>query len=108
MLVKVFIKRRFPKENATDVFELIKKLRHHAMEQKGYVSGETLIEHNDPETVMVLSTWESVEDWRKWKSMPERVQLDAQLEPMLESPTEYIPYVLSKYYLRITSEGEML
>jgi hypothetical protein len=43
MIVKVMIKRKIKEGKAREVFALLNKFRADAMNQKGYISGETLI-----------------------------------------------------------------
>ena len=78
MLVKVFIKRNIKEGKEKEVFALIKKLRFKAMNQEGYISGENLVSTNDPQELMVVSTWQSIENWTKWKESDERKNIDAQ------------------------------
>ena len=101
MLVKVFIKRRFKVDKASEVFPLLKKLRFEAMKQKGYISGETLIDPDDPKNLMVLSTWEDREDWISWKENDNRKAREAELEQYLEKPAEYETYVFSKHWMTV-------
>ncbi len=105
MLVKIIMRRRIKDRKAREVFSLIRKLRAHAMNQKGYISGETLVDHSDPQKTMVIGTWQSMDDWLKWKEDLVRIKLEKQLETLLESPTEYEAYVFSKYYLSVSGEG---
>jgi len=105
MLVKVLMKRRLKSDSARDVFSLIRKIRARAMNQKGYISGETLIDHDDPQKTMVIGTWQSMDDWLKWREDPRRIDLETQLEHFLESPTEFETYVYSKYYLSVSGES---
>ncbi len=99
MLVKVFIKRRIKSGKEMEVFSLLKKLRFNAMNQKGYISGESLVGAEDAQTVMVIGTWQSREDWDAWKGDEKRKELDAKLEELQESPTEYESFVFSKYWI---------
>ena len=103
-LVKVFMRRRFKKGKVKDVFTLIRKIRARAMNQKGYISGETLIDHDNPQKAMVIGTWQSKEDWLNWKENPRRKEIEAQLEKLLDEPTEYEAYVYSKHYLEVTGD----
>jgi quinol monooxygenase YgiN len=106
MLVKVLMKRRMKNGNVREVFSLINKIRVWAMNQKGYISGETLIDHSDPRKIMVIGTWQDMDDWLRWKEEPRRIELEAQLEPLLEGPTEYEAYVYSKHYLSVSGEND--
>ena len=67
MAVKVLIKRRFKEGKAREVFALLNNFRSAAMEQKGYITGETLIGHDDPQKLLVIGTWQSIDNWLSWK-----------------------------------------
>jgi heme-degrading monooxygenase HmoA len=101
MLVKIFIRRHIKAGKDKEVFALLKKLRFNAMSHAGYISGETLISTEEPQEIMVISTWHSMEKWSSWKESEGRKALDAQLEELQEEPTEYEPYVFSKYRLSV-------
>ena len=100
MIVKVMIKRKIKEGKAREVFTLLNKFRSDAMKQKGYISGETLINHDDPMEILVISMWQGMENWLKWKENPERKVNESQLEQWLEEPTSYKSYVFSTYYAR--------
>lgn len=106
MLVKVLMRRRMKNDKVREVFSLINKIRARAMNQKGYISGETLIAHSDPRKSMVIGTWQDMDDWLSWKEDPRRIELEAQLEPLLEGPTEYEAYVYGKHYLSVSGEND--
>ena len=80
---------------------LLKKLRSSAMDHDGYISGETLISIDDPQKVIVVSTWQNIESWNRWKESEGRKSVDARLEKMQVEPTSYEPYVFSKYWLSV-------
>jgi heme-degrading monooxygenase HmoA len=94
MVVKVLIKRRFKKGKAQEGFALLKSLRSEAMSQRGYISGETLVGYDDPQTVLVISLWYSLENWLKWKENKNRKTVESELKKYLTGPTKYEVYVL--------------
>ena len=106
MLVKVLMRRRMKNGNVREVFSLIRKIRARAMNQKGYISGETLVDHSDPRRSLVIGTWQDMDDWLRWKEDTRRIELEAQLEPLLEGQTEYEAYVYSKHYLSVSGEND--
>ena len=60
MIVKVMIKRKIKEGKAREVFALLNKFRSEAMNQKGYITGETLINHDNPREILVIAmcrTW---------------------------------------------------
>ncbi len=102
MVVKVIIKRKIQEGKAREVFALLNKFRSDAMSQKGYISGETLFNHDAPLEVLVISMWQGVENWLEWKDNPERKANEARLEHWLEGPTEYDTYVFGTYYTQFS------
>jgi len=92
MAVKILIKRHFKEGTIAEAFALLLKFRHNAMYQRGYISGETLSNHYDPRKIVVISTWQTIEDWIKWQESDEREANESQFESMLEEPTQFEIY----------------
>ena len=88
MAVKIIIKRRFREGKAKEVFALLKKFRSEAMDQEGYITGETLIGFDDPQKVLVIATWQSRDNWLKWKEDSGRKANEDLLQQYLDGPTE--------------------
>ena len=97
MAVKVLIKRHIKEGKSKEVFALLNKTRSAAMNQKGYITGETLISHYDPHRVIVISTWQTIDNWLAWRDNEERKAHEAKLEQYLEFPTEYEEYVFGTF-----------
>lgn len=97
MFVKVFIRRPIKEGKDRHALTLLKKLRSNAMNQQGYITGETLVSTDDPQEMMVISTWQSLEDWRKWKQSDDRQTIDALLLEIQTEPTSYRTYTFNKY-----------
>ncbi len=89
MLVKVLITRRIKQGAEVDALVTLNSLRARAMDQPGYISGETLVGYEDRRKLIVISTWDSLEHWQRWKEDPARTQVEALLEPHLMEPTAY-------------------
>ena len=94
MTVKIFIKRHVKEGKVDDAYALLNKIRSNAMNQPGYVSGETLVNHYDNRSITVISTWQSVEDWIRWEESDDRASNEAELESLLEEPTKFEVYDL--------------
>jgi len=101
MFVKVFIQRPIKEGKDGEAFVLLKKLRSNAINQPGYVTGETLVSTDDPQEMVVIGTWQSMEDWEKWKGSEERKAIDALLLEIQVKPTSYKTYTFSKYRLSV-------
>ena len=98
MIVKVMMKRKIKEGKARDIFALLNKIRSDAMNQKGYISGETLINHDNPREILVVSMWQNMDNWIRWRENPERKANEKMLERWLEEPTDYNSFVFSTYY----------
>ena len=94
MAVQVLIRRKIMETKAKEVAPLIVKLRSLATIQPGYISGETLVSHDDPQDVLVIGTWQDMESWQAWKENPKRKEFEAMLELYQESPTSYEAFML--------------
>jgi heme oxygenase (mycobilin-producing) len=89
MAVKILIKREVPKEKAKKIIPLFRRLRTLATNQPGYISGETLKSLDRPDVFLVISTWQSADDWEKWLISKERQEVQDQVDALLGGKTEY-------------------
>ena len=94
MVAKILIKREFKPGKRVEILNLFNNLRSAALKQKGYISGLTLTNPEDSNKTLVISTWQSLEDWNQWKEHPERQRLETMLEIYLENQTTYEIYVM--------------
>ena len=97
MAVKVLITRRFKKGKERDFFELLNQMRGRAVESRGYISGQTLVGLDDPQRVVVVSTWHSVDHWLNWQRGEIRTAIDSQLTDLLETPPNYEVFTLGSF-----------
>ncbi len=67
-----------------DLQPLLLKLREHAMSYPGYVGAENLVSDKDPSIVAIITTWDSVEQWRDWQESKRRAEIMKEAEPLLE------------------------
>jgi heme-degrading monooxygenase HmoA len=86
-MVKVLMERTIRGQNVSHIVRLLRHLRIMAMQQPGYITGETLHGVDDPNFYLVISTWESLEQWQRWANNPERQKLASEIDSYLESPT---------------------
>jgi heme-degrading monooxygenase HmoA len=87
MAIKVIITRKVTRGRERDLLPLLMELRTKAMNQKGYISGETLKGISDPDEFLVISTWKSSEDWKAWEDNPERRAIQSKIDAILEEKT---------------------
>lgn len=92
MSIKIIIKRKVPKDMEKELLPLIKELRILTTKQEGYISGETLDRVDKPGQSLVISTWQSVEDWNNWANSTERRAIQDNIDKLLGEKTEYELY----------------
>ena len=92
MAVKIIIKRSIPPDKADELLPLFQKLRSVAMAQPGYISGETLQNVDTPGEMVVISTWQTVDDWQRWVNHKERLKIQGEIDMLLGIKTEYNVY----------------
>lgn len=86
-MIKILLERTIKGKNVGKIVQLLRQLRVMAMQQPGYVGGETLHAVEDPNNYLVISAWESLDQWQAWLNNPERQKLQAEVDSYLESPT---------------------
>ena len=92
MAVKIIIKRSIPPQKVGKVMPLFKKMRSVAVKQPGYISGETLQSINTPGEIVVISTWQTIDEWQDWVTHKERLKIQSQIDMMLGIKAEYKVY----------------
>ncbi|HSW58884.1 MAG TPA: antibiotic biosynthesis monooxygenase [Dehalococcoidales bacterium] len=86
-MVKIVLEHRTKSpENTQILVELIKQVRAVARKQPGFITGETLVDAEDPCHAVVISTWKRVEDWEAWDKSPERMATRPVIEALLVVP----------------------
>ncbi len=89
MAIKVLIIRTVPQGKLRDMVHFLKKMRSLASAQPGYISGETLKSFDRPDAFLVISSWQSPEDWEKWLLSSERQEIQSQIDGLLGGNTTY-------------------
>ena len=94
MVAKIIISRQFKSGHTPQIVALLNDIRALALSQPGYQSGETLVENNAPNKMVVISTWSTLDDWYRWRDHPKRKEFEAMLEVYQEAPTEYEEFIM--------------
>jgi len=89
MAVQVIIKRKFKIESPEELFPLLTELRIRAKDQPGYISGETLRNIDTSGNYLVISKWETADDWKKWFNSEERRDIQGKVDSLLGEKTFY-------------------
>lgn len=92
MAVKIFIRRKIPEERTSDLLPLFRRLRNLATHQSGYISGETLKRVDDSQEYLVISTWQSIDNWREWVVSRDRMEIQNEIDARLTEASIYEIY----------------
>ena len=93
MSVEVMIKRKIKQgPQARKVVPLILQMRALATYHPGYISGRTLFNVEHPEDCLVISEWQTLEDWYQWMKNPERDAIQTKIDAETGESTEYSVY----------------
>jgi len=93
MAISVMIQRTFSdKEKAAKLAPLIVKLRSLATIQPGYITGKTFRCLDCPGEYLVISTWNTLDDWSRWLQSEQRMALQKQIDDLLGEITQYRIY----------------
>ncbi len=93
MAIRILIKREIEPGNETRLNDLLWRLRAKAMQTRGYISGETLRSLEHPNRFLVISTWNSLDEWKAWEADPERKALQDRIDSLLRRPSTTELYV---------------
>ena len=92
MAVKIFIRRVIAEERINDLLPLFRRLRNLATHQPGYISGETLKRIDHPGEYLVISTWQSLDDWRQWVVSRKRIEIQNEIDARMAEASIYEIY----------------
>ena len=93
MAVKIIIKRKVTKDKPPELLPLLIQMRALATAQTGYISGETLRNMESSEEYLVISTWQSVDNWNMWLTNKQRSDVQEKIDSLLGEKTEYSIYL---------------
>jgi antibiotic biosynthesis monooxygenase (ABM) superfamily enzyme len=93
MAVKIIIARKVTKDKEAKLLPLLIQMRALATAQPGYISGETLRNVENSEDYLVISTWQSVENWNAWLASKQRAEIQEKIDTLLGQKTEYSIYL---------------
>ena len=92
-MIRVVIEHRAKdRMHAEYLVEAIKETRDEAQKQPGFITGETLVDTEDPCHVLVISTWYSLEDWQEWEISEIRNILYQLISPLVVEEPEVSIY----------------
>jgi quinol monooxygenase YgiN len=91
-MVRVIIERHCCPGKEKDLESLLTEFRSVAMQQTGYISGETLKRLDDPLSWLVISTWVDIDHWNRWQVNPKRQEMARKIASLLLEPEKVLLY----------------
>jgi heme oxygenase (mycobilin-producing) len=73
-------------EHARKLIEAIDQVRAEACRQHGFISGNTLVNVHDPFHIVVVSSWQKLDDWKVWDESRIRKEMLPLIEDNLAEP----------------------
>ncbi|MCP4368035.1 MAG: antibiotic biosynthesis monooxygenase [Deltaproteobacteria bacterium] len=89
MTVHVVIKRKLIINDPEKLTPLMKELSGRAKLQEGYISTDTLQSVDNPGEYLVVSRWETEEDWMSWFQSKERRDIQGKVDSLIGERTFY-------------------
>ena len=93
MAVTIFIKRSLKDETITNkLASLLVQLRSRATIQPGFITSQTFSKLSNSNEYLIISTWNSIEEWNRWMNSEERMSIQSQVDELLGEKTLYQYY----------------
>ena len=94
MAVKILIKRKFKEGSLKAASRFLINHRNGAMRQPGYISSETMQSLDDPDKIVVVSMWHSIEEWEAWRKSETRAANENEFKDYIVGEVEFERYSL--------------
>ena len=91
-MIKVMIERHIADELGMHYDKAASETMQLAMQAHGFISAEALKNAKDPNHRLVVATYRTLQDWQRWASSSERLEIMAAIVPMLESEEKVTVY----------------
>jgi heme-degrading monooxygenase HmoA len=93
MAVQIIIRRKVKQgQQAKELVPLILQLRAIAIHQPGFISSDTWSDMEDPGECLVISRWQTAEDWHRWVRSEKRSKIESKIEALTGQKSEYKVY----------------
>jgi heme-degrading monooxygenase HmoA len=89
--IPVFIRYETVPGNESSPYQLLLENRTLLLRVKGAISGETLQALEDPSSFLIISTWNSLDEWNAWVNSKERKERQTKCKLLLRTPRAALP-----------------
>ncbi len=91
-MIRVIIERHIADDLAEHYEKAARETLQLAMQAHGFISGEALKNAYDPNHRVVIATYRTLQDWQRWSSSSERMEMMSAINPMLETEEKVTIY----------------
>ena len=102
MSLKILIERKFKEAPTPEIIRILNELRIKALQESGYIGGETVVNIDNKHEIIVISSWSGIVYWNKWLNSEERIELGKELSSYLEEPEKIRIFISSADYAKET------
>lgn len=88
MSIKIVVTRHYPKEIESIVLPLLKELFDQITLHGGFLFGETLINMDNPDEHLIISTWNSMEEWRRYNDCARVTDIRSKIDLAIGETTQ--------------------
>jgi len=99
MDIKIIIFRRYSKEKLVELQPILDELYRLVFKFGGFVSGETLVNIEEPGEHMIISTWNSIDEWEAYHQAGKVKELCGMVDIIIGQHTSH------KIFRGVTSES---
>ncbi len=92
MAVTVLIRRKVTSGKMELLENIYRELVVLAVQQKGYLSAESMRRVDVPDEHLVISKWEQIDDWAKWLISEARMEFQERIDALIDSKTRFEIY----------------
>ncbi len=92
MAVTVLIRRKVTSDTGELLENIYRELVALAVQQKGYLSAESMRRVDVPDEHLVISKWEHIDDWAKWLISESRMEFQERIDALINSKTRFEIY----------------
>ncbi len=82
-MIRVLIERYIAEDCLDKYFDMIRRAKNKASNVPGFLAGEVFETAGEPNHVIVMSTWDSVDSWETWAESEQRQCLLQEMRPLL-------------------------
>ena len=92
MAVTVLIRRKVTSGKMELLENIYRELVALAVQQKGYLSAESMRRVDVSDEHLVISKWEQIDDWAKWLISEARMEFQERIDALIDSKTRFEIY----------------